>query len=333
MFLNIYKAAILAALFFLSACGENQTAYYTIAGETMGTTYHITYEGKKPTSLKKEIDKLLLRVNASMSTYEPNSTISKINDNRSVETDAFFRTVFKKAKQINKITEGAFDPTVGPLVNAWGFGFKNGDGVDSATIDSLMQFVGFGDVLLIGEQVVKAKPETIIDFSAIAKGFGVDQVATLLNTKLIDNYMVEIGGEVVVKGKNKEDRNWNLGINKPEEGTNDIFAIASLTNKAVATSGNYRNFKMVDGQKYVHTINPKTGYGKVSKLLSASVIANDCTTADALATGIMVMGVEHAIELDKSQSEFGIYLIYLNAEDQYTTYVSDNIKELIKIAL
>lgn len=326
------KAAIIAALLFLVGCGENQITYYTIAGETMGTTYHITYEGSNPSDLKKEVDELLIAVNQSLSTYIPSSTISKINSNQSTESDSRFNNVFKLAKEVNNKTEGAFDPTVGPLVNAWGFGYKDGNGIDSATIDSLMQFVGFNLVSLNSNQVVKENENTIIDFSAIAKGYGVDVVAGLLDQKEIKNYMVEIGGEVYVKGENKEKSPWKLGINKPEEGSNDIFAIAAISKGALATSGNYRNYKVVDGQKYVHTINPKTGYGAMSKLLSASVYADNCAEADAYATAFMVMGVEEAKKTANSIEGVEIYLIYLNEKNQLATYSSDGMKSKVKVA-
>jgi thiamine biosynthesis lipoprotein len=326
------KAAIFAALLFLLGCGQNQITYYSIAGETMGTTYHITFEGSRPSDLKKEIDELLVDVNQSLSTYIGSSTISKINSNESKAVDSRFKYVFELAKEVNSKTAGAFDPTVGPLVNAWGFGFKNKVDVDSATIDSLMAFVGFDGVSLTNDEVVKENKNTIIDFSAIAKGYGVDVVAALLDEKAIKNYMVEIGGEVYVKGKNKENSPWKLGINKPEEGSNDIFAIASINKGALATSGNYRNYRIVNGQKYVHTINPKTGYGVMSKLLSASVYTDNCAKADAYATAFMVMGVEEAIEVANTLPDVEIYLIYLNEKNQLATYSSKGMKNKVKVS-
>ncbi|MFY0672151.1 MAG: FAD:protein FMN transferase [Bacteroidia bacterium] len=326
------KAAFIAALLFLMGCGQNQVTYYSIAGETMGTTYHISYEGSNPTKLKQEIDDLLISVNQSLSTYIPSSTISKINSNESTKTDSRFTEVFEMAKEVNKNTEGAFDPTVGPLVNAWGFGFENANKVDSNLVDSLMNFVGFDLVSLTNSEIKKVDNNVIIDFSAIAKGYGVDIVAQLLNEKAIKNYMIEIGGEVYVKGENKEKSTWKLGINTPEEGSNNIFAIAAINNGALATSGNYRNFKVVNGQKYVHTINPKTGYGVMSKLLSASVFTNNCALADAYATAFMVMGVEKSIEIAKNLDGVELYLIYLNEKNQLTTYSSIGMKDKVKVA-
>lgn len=323
------KAAF-AAFLFLSAC--NSTQYHKIGGETMGTTYHITYEGTKPESTKKSIDSILVAVNNSLSTYIPSSTISRVNSNESQETDPHFRAVFEKAQYIYELTEGAFDPTIGPIVNAWGFGFKNTDKVDSATIDSLMQYVGFDKVSLQDNQLVKEAPEIILDFSAIAKGYGVDQVALWLSSQGVENYMVEIGGEVVVKGHASRKEDWALGINMPVEGSTDLYAIAHLNDLALATSGNYRNFKVINGRKYVHTINPATGYGAISSQLSSSVFAEDCTTADGLATAFMVLGTKKSIELSEKH-QLKVYFIYLNEENQMDFYRTESLKEQVKTAL
>lgn len=298
----------------------------------MGTTYHITYGGDQPESTKKEIDLLLQEVNNSLSTYIPSSTISKINDNSSTQIDAHFKTVFNKAKGIYALTNGAFDPTIGPIVNAWGFGFEHLDHVDSNTIDSLMQHVGFDKVSIVSGNLQKASPAIMLDFSAIAKGYGVDQVAELLASKGIDNYMVEIGGEVVVKGHASRKGDWALGINMPLEGSNGLYAVAQVNDVALATSGNYRNFRVVEGRKYVHTIDPSTGYSATSSLLSASVFSKDCATADGLATACMVLGAEQTIELSK-QAGLEVYLIYLNDKNEMDFYRTESLIDKVKTAL
>jgi len=298
----------------------------------MGTTYHITYEGDKPESTKKDVDQLLLEINNSLSTYIPTSTISKINDNSSTEIDAHFETVFNKAKKIYTLTEGAFDPTIGPIVNAWGFGFEHLDHVDSSTIDSLMQYVGFDKVTIQSGSLRKTSPGIVLDFSAIAKGYGVDQVAKLLASKGAENYMVEIGGEVVVKGHASRKNDWALGINMPLEGADGLFAVAQVNDIALATSGNYRNFRLVDGKKYVHTIDPSTGYSAMSSLLSASIFAEDCATADGLATACMVLGTEKTIELSK-QANLEVYLIYLNDKNEMDFYRTESLLDKVKTAL
>lgn len=327
------KAALFAALVFLSACGTYQKTFYQIQGATMGTFYHITYEGTQPAEMQEKVDSLLILINNSLSTYIPTSTISKINSNESMQVDDYFVEVFTEAKKVYAETDGAFDPTVGPLVNAWGFGFKNGTSVDSATIDSLMQFVGFDKVTLQNGQIAKAKKEIILDFSAIAKGFGVDKVAQLLVQEGVENFMVEIGGEVVTRGVNHNKRAWVIGINKPEEGTDEIFAAAEVDGKGLATSGNYRNFRMVNGERYVHTINPKTGYGAMSKLLSASVMADNCMRADAFATAFMAMGTQKAIETAEKINDIGIYLIFLDDENKYDTYKKKGYEEIFKVGI
>lgn len=323
------KAAF-AAFLFLSSC--NSSEYYQISGETMGTSYHITYEGKKPESTKKRIDSLLVTVNNSLSTYIPTSTISKINSNSSQEVDAHFKAVFEKARSIYELTDGAFDPTIGPIVNSWGFGFENINHVDSNTIDSLMQYVGFDKVFLEENTLKKEAPEIMLDFSAIAKGYGVDQVALWLASQGVENYMVEIGGEVVVKGHASRKENWSLGINMPLEGSSNLFAIAHINDLALATSGNYRNFKIIDGRKYVHTIDPSTGYGAISSQLSSSVFAADCATADGLATAFMVLGTEKSIELSKKH-QLEVYFIFLNEKNEMDFYRTESLKDKVKTAL
>lgn len=325
--------AAFAAFFLLAGCGANQITYYSIAGNTMGTTYHITYEGKLPKTLQSQVDSLLVNINKSMSTYDPNSIISKINRNEEVVVDQFFQEVFEESKYVYEQTEGAFDPTIGPIVNAWGFGYKEENTVDSSLIDSLMTLVGFDKVTLVDGHVKKSLPGIIIDFSAIAKGYGVDKVAELLSQKGYKNYMVEIGGEVVVAGVNKQKANWNLGIATPIEGSMDQFAIASLGDGALATSGNYRNFKVVDGKKYVHTINPKTGYGALHSMRSASVFSKTCMRADAFATGFMVTGLERSKELSEKVSGVDVYLIYENEKGQLSAFRTAGLETKVKVAL
>lgn len=330
-YLFTIKAAF--AAFFLLGCGAHQTAYYSIAGETMGTTYHITYEGKLPVTMKTEVDSVLVLINQSLSTYDPNSIISQVNKNEEVVVDQYFKEVFAEAKYVYEQTGGAFDPTIGPLVNAWGFGYKEEGAVDSALIDSLKGLVGFDKVTLEGDKVKKDLPGIVLDFSAIAKGYGVDKVAELLTNKGYKNYMVEIGGEVVVAGVNKQKANWNLGIATPEENSLDQFAVASLTNEALATSGNYRNFKVVDGRKYVHTIDPITGYGALHSMRSASVFATSCMRADAFATAFMVLGLENSIAVSKKVEGVDVYLIYENNKGQLAAYRTPGLESKVKVAL
>lgn len=325
------KAALLAAFFFLSACGENQKAFYSISGKTMGTTYNIKYEGKKPSSTKKAIDQKLQEINMSLSTYIDSSIISRVNQDKQVMVDEHFKKVFAVAKDVYKATDGYFEPTIAKLVNAWGFGYEEYDRVDSISVDSLMDFVGFEMVQIENDRVKKELPGIELDFSAIAKGYGVDQIAELLESRGVENYLVEIGGELRTKGKSKKGKLWNLGIYKPEEGSNEVFAVCEMDNESMATSGNYRNFKIVDGKKYVHTIDPKTGYAALHSLLSASVVSKTCVEADAYATAFMAMGKEKTQALSKKSNDFGSYLIYLNEKDQMAVWSSPSLSNKVEI--
>ena len=284
----------------------------------MGTTYSVKYHDPAKRSHKNAIDSLLVAVNQDLSTYIPDSHIAVFNkpETKTQKGTPHFDKVFLKAKEIYQKTDGAFDPTVMPLVNYWGFGYtpkKPVTDVDEAKVKELMKSVGF-DKIVAPKFGVYAKLEEGIelDFSAIAKGYGVDVIADFLEEKSIENYMVEIGGEVRAKGKNTRDGWWLMGINTPSEDASikDLQAKVQLQNKALATSGNYRNFHEVDGKKYAHTINPKTGFPEANTLLSASIFANDCMTADAYATACMVMGTEPAFELVNTDPNLDGYFIY-----------------------
>ncbi|MDE6633996.1 MAG: FAD:protein FMN transferase, partial [Bacteroidaceae bacterium] len=234
--------------------------------------------------------------------------------------------------EISKATDGSFDVTVAPLVNAWGFGFKNGTLPDSAQVDSILQFVGWQKVCLEANLLKKADSRMVLDFSAIAKGFGVDQVANLFRRKGIENFMIEIGGEVVVHGTNPKGTAWNIGVNKPVEdstSTNkEIQAVLSLQDGAMATSGNYRNYYIdKEGRKVAHTINPHSGYPVQHSILSSTVFAPTCSMADAFATSFMVMGLERAKKVLKTHPELQAYFIYADEQNKLQTWYSDELKE------
>ena len=296
---------------------ENQSKQLQIIeGETMGTTYHIKYLGKE--NYKDSVDILLKKINQSLSTYIPSSEISQYNQQGKIKiTSPYFYPVIKKSEEIYKNTNGAFDPTVMQLVNAWGFGFENKSKVDSVLIDSLLTYVSFSKITYDKHNVTSSQLGVMLDFSAIAKGYGVDEVASFLKSKKIKNFMVEIGGEVVCSGVNQEKKIWKIGIDNPKaenDGEEKISEILALNNKSLATSGNYRNYYTDSlGVKRAHTINPKTGYPVQHSLLSASVIANDCMTADGYATAMMVVGVEGAKEIINSIDEIEGFLIFDNS--------------------
>jgi thiamine biosynthesis lipoprotein len=313
-----------------------------ITGATMGTSYHITYipQGNKntdstPAQIKSAVDSLLVAFNNSVSTYIPASIISKANLADSVaKVDPYFVSVFERAKEVSERTNGAFDITVMPLVNAWGFGYSDSLKIDSIVIDSLLQFIGYKNVKLFemnGEKFLHKNDKRIqVDFSAIAKGYGVDLVGLLLEQRGIKNYMVEIGGEVRTKGQKEEKQHWRIGIENPVDnaaGTiHELNSVLKMENKSLATSGNYRNFYYREGKKISHEIDPGTGYPAQNNLLSATVIANDCMTADAFATAFMVMGLDKTIAYLQLNNNLDAYLIFADEQGNFQTWASDGIK-------
>ena len=247
--------------------------------------------------------------------------------------DSLLTDVFMLAKSISEETDGAFDITVAPLVNAWGFGFDSSTNVSRETIDSLRRFVGFDKIALKDGKIVKQDSRTMLDCSAIAKGYGVDHVARLLDSKGVENYMIDIGGELVLKGNNPKMNVWRIGINKPIDDSlsvnQELQTVIEITNAGLATSGNYRNFYYKDGKKYAHTINPRTGYPVQHNILSATVLAKNCATADAYATSFMVMGMKGAKQILKKHPDLCAYLIYADEKGQNKIWYSPSLKNKI----
>lgn len=306
--------------------------FQTDNGLIFGTIYQVSYQ--YPTSLKAEIEEALHQIDNSLSPFNKQSVITAINSNESMQTDSLFRAVFCRSMEISAQTDGAFDITVAPLVNAWGFGFKKGIFPDSAQVDSLRQLIGYTKVRLDAANCVQKDDDRLmLNCSAVAKGYAVDVVARLLHQKGIDNLMVDIGGEVVVKGSNPQQRPWRIGINKPVDdslATNqELQAIVELHEGAIATSGNYRNYYHRNGKKYAHTIDPRTGYPVQHAILSSTVLAPDCMSADAYATAFMVMGLEEAEAFVESHPELAAYFIYSQPDGSYGTFTSKKMKQLI----
>jgi thiamine biosynthesis lipoprotein len=298
---------------------ENKPTYRTQQGKIFGTLYTVTYEHNE--DLQPLIIDALQAVDASLSPFNKKSIISHINNNERFCVDTLFSEVFRNAQVIYEESHGAFDPTVAPLVNAWGFGFKSGIDVTASTIDSLRSLIGMSRISLIDGHVVKDDQRIMLDFSAIAKGYGSDRVARVLDSCGVQNYMVEIGGEVVVRGHNRNGNPWGIGINKPIDdslSTNqELQTVLRLTDCAIATSGNYRNFYYKDGVKYAHTIDPRSGYPVQHSLLSATVIADNCMRADALATAFMVLGTDSAMAYCKRHPEIDGYFIVAADSGRY----------------
>ena len=315
-------------LVFATCKKEHLFKDYTLKGLVFGTTYKITYLNSD-TNYQKSIDSLFLKVNLSLSTYMERSDISKINKgDTDIIVDDFFVEVLKKSKRIFIETDGFFDPTVGNLVNAWGFGPKIEKlNLTEDQVKVQMQFVGLDKVKLKNKRIVKEKPEIYLDFNSIAKGFGIDVIARFLESKEIHNYLVEIGGEIRTGGFKKEQQPWVVKLVDPIESTsNSGFKNLNLSNKSMATSGNYRKFRITDaGKKYVHTINPKTGYAIDSNLFSVSVIADlDCADVDAYATAFMAMGLEKTKSFLDKNTKLEVILLFTNTEgnlEEYTNYI------------
>ena len=298
-------------LVLLLACQPKPKEYIQLGGNAQGTTFAITYEAVEDKTYEKEIEALFKAIDHSMSLWVNTSQIVQFNnDPKGQKVDDYFREVLAASMQIYESTNGAFDPTVGPIVKAWGFARKNNLSMPSdAAIDSLKRFVGLNKVSVENEWVIKTQPEVQLDFNAIAQGYTVDVIANFLNDHGVKNYLVEVGGELRCVGKNSKGENWQIGIEKPtfntSEKQNEIQDVVSLTDIALATSGNYRKFIEQDGKKYSHTIDPKTGKPVTHHLLSVSVLAPNCMEADGYATAYMVMGKDKAMQL---ANEKGMYI-------------------------
>ena len=326
-------SCIIVYLLFFSDTTYSQQDPIKVFGEAQGTTYHITYFDVQNRDFQPEIVQLLKDFDLSVSTYIPNSIISRINANeKNVIVDKYFTACFKKAKEVWKNTNGAFDPTVYPLVNAYGFGPGKKQKIEKSKIDSILKFVGFQLIELKGNKIVKKDPRVALDFNAFAQGYSVDVVSDFLNSKGITAYIVEIGGEVYAKGKKPNGKNWTIGIEKPidnKESENPFKAIVKLENLAIATSGNYRRFIIEDGVKYAHHIDPKTGYPTKNNLLSASIFAKECISSDANATGVLVLGLDKAKVFLQKHPELQAYLIYSDEKGNYQVYETSGIKAII----
>lgn len=308
---------------------QRNTPFQKDEGMVFGTIYHITYQSD--INYQKEIEAELQKVDNSLSPFNKTSIISRINRNEKVKVDEMFSEVFQLAEKISGETDGAFDITVAPMVNAWGFGFKTGNPPTRQTIDSLRTIVGFHTVSLQDGYVIKKNPKTMLDCSAIAKGYGTDVVARFLKKKGVQNFMVEIGGEIVVNGNSEKLQPWRIGINKPTDDSLNtsqaIQDVVSVSNIAMATSGNYRNFYYKNGKKYAHTIDPKTGYPVQHNILSATVFADDCATADAYATSFMVLGLDGAKKILEKHPELCAYLIYSDQKGSNQIWYSPSLQK------
>ena len=310
---------------------QRSMAYQHDTGFIFGTVYHVTYQYNR--DLKDEIEAELNKVDNSLSPFNNQSVITAVNQNKNPEVNEMFSDVFNLAEQVSQETDGAFDITVAPMVNLWGFGFKKGISPSKQKIDSLRQIVGYKKVSLRDGHVIKADKRIMLDCSAIAKGYGSDVVARYLRSKGITNFMIEIGGEIVTSGKSEKRLPWKIGVTKPTDdslNTNqELETVLNVTDKAIATSGNYRNFYYKGGKKYAHTIDPKTGYPVQHSLLSSTVLASNCATADAYATAFMVLGIEKAKVVLQKHPELMAYFIYAGPDGKMKVWFSPSLRDKI----
>jgi thiamine biosynthesis lipoprotein len=305
-----------------------------LVGEAQGTTYHITYIDPAGRNYKTAIDSILLGIDLSLSTWKTNSIISRINRNEhGVKLDRYFVEVFEQAMEVSKLTNGSFDITVAPLVNAYGFGNSKKLEIDGKLVDSLKALVGYAKIRVENNELVKQNPNAQIDFNAIAQGYSVDVICAFFDSNSIDNYLVELGGELKAKGT-KYDSLWKVGVDKPQEietGERQIEAIVSLKDKALCTSGNYRKFYVENGKRFAHIIDPRTGLPAGQNILSSTVIARQASIADAYATTFMVMGLDESKKFLEAHPELGleVYFIY-DDKGTWKTYASKSIDSMIK---
>ncbi len=312
------KYLIVVPFIIMTACRQTPSAYIHLEGKAQGTTFHITYYDPLSRDFSRPVDSLFRLIDRSMSLWDSTSIISRFNRNeQGTIADEHFTAVFRRAQEVSEATDGVFDITVGPLVKAWGFSYKKGlPPPDSAQVDSLRALCGFSKIQLENGILKKADPRMEVDMNAIAQGYTVDVIARFLEQNGVRNYMVEIGGEVRAAGRNDKNEPWQIGIDKPTEtetAGRPLQTVVSLSGKSLATSGSYRKFVERDGKKYSHAIDPRTGYPITHRLLSVSVIAGDCTAADAYATAFLVMGMEKSFEIAQKQ-DLKLYCIYTDEQ-------------------
>ncbi|HPE83215.1 MAG TPA: FAD:protein FMN transferase [Aequorivita sp.] len=328
------KLILIPVLLLFIFCEKKDSAHHFIQGEAFGTTYNIQLYSERDVDFKKGLDSVIDAVNLSVSTYIPQSDISKINNGDStVVVDSIFKEVFKISEEVNKTTNGYFDPTIGVLRNAYGFGdVKPLKNIDSTTLDSLMKYVGFHKVRINPDGTVsKEYPQIYFDFNAVAKGFGIDCLGRYLESKGVTDYLIELGGEILTKGDNLEkNKKWVVGIEAVDSELEDrsYEATVKLKNEGMASSGNYRKFRIdsLTGKKYVHTLNPLTGSAEMSDVTSATVIAPSCGTADAYATSFMALGLEKSKKLLKNLPNVEAYLTFNDSLDNHQVFMTEGFK-------
>jgi len=332
--LVIVVASVAYFIVFDKKEAASKVQYIHNYGETQGTTYSIAYQQPEGVDLQSKIEERLHQFDMSLSTYIPNSIISRINRNdTTVRTDSLFETMFYAAQDAAKRTNGALDITVGPLVKAWGFAFGNNDHSKLPDVDKFLPYIGYLKVRIVDHKLIKDDPRILIDANSIGQGYSADVIAELLEKNNCKNYMIEIGGEVVCKGLNDKGEKWRIGIDKAIDDSistnNELQTILSLTDCAVTTAGGYRKFYIKDGKKYSHIINPKTGYPVNNNLLSVTIIAPTAIMADAYDTPFMVLGVDSCLKVCKSIPGMECYLIYVDKNGKNQVVYTEGFKKYL----
>lgn len=323
---------VLCLLFSCEAFSQKEPVFKSLQGTAQGTTFSITYEDTERRDFTAEVDSLFKFIDHSMSLWDKNSLITKINENRPYSSlDPHFIRVFDRGMEISKLSGGYFDITVGPLVRAWGFGAKKDEPhPDKNKIDSLKKFIGYQKITRAGQKIIKTRPEMQIDFNAIAQGYTVDIMAEFLNSKKIKNYLIEIGGEVRAQGTNAEKKNWRVGIEKPGKAQDeeaDMQIVVRLNGQSLGTSGSYRKFFVKDGKKYSHSIDPFTGEPVSHSVLSITALTKDCMSADAFAKALLVVGLEKAKVMARNL-DIDFYAIY-EESGALKTYATSGFQKII----
>ena len=308
---------------------RHREQYHTISGEVWTTEYHITFRAVSDAGIADSVAAVLAAVDRSVSAFNRESLLWRINSGECDTTDARFRRLFKASETVNRESDGAFDPTVMPLVNAWGFGYKSGVPPTTAQVDSIMEFVGLGKTRLEGTRIVRDDERTQFDFSSIAKGLACDEVGEMLRRNGVSSYLVEIGGEVVARGINKKGEPWHIAIDMPRDNGHETAIVVPISDMAVATSGNYRRFKESGGKRRSHIIDPKTGRSEESALLSVTVVAHDCMTADAWATACMAMGAAKAHALMDRRADLAVMTICAAADGNLVAWSNEAFAKLL----
>lgn len=324
------------SLLILSGCTQSNNKDLEpihLQGEAQGTYYSMVYYDSLNRNLHPQVDSILKAFDQSVSLWVPNSILSRINRNdTSVVPDKHFIGNFNESQQVSKATNGAFDMTVGPLVEVWGFGFENRKKIKKQLIDSLLNYVGYQKIKLVNGKIVKKLPQMQIDFNGIAQGYSVDVVARFFQSKGIFNYLIDIGGEVTAHGNKPSKKVWRVGIEKPAPDKNaprTLKAVIALKNKSVATSGSYRKYYIENGIRYSHTIDPKTGYPVQHSLLSVSVLTDNTALADAYATAFMVMGYKKARAFVEQHPKLEAFFIWSEPDGHFESYATPGFKHLI----